>query len=82
MHVIRGSTVLKGGEGIRLHPRDILETSDPGFAQVELAGGTIAALGASTRLYLLRDAAGHAGSARAAKAPVAELVPAERLAEG
>ena len=52
LRVIRGTTVLKGGEGIRLRQGDILESSDPGFAQLEFAHGPIVALGPATRVYL------------------------------
>jgi hypothetical protein len=52
LRVIRGTTVLQGAEGVRLHQGDIIESSDPGFAQLEFAGGTTVALGASTRLFL------------------------------
>jgi len=64
--LIRGTTVLHGAEGVRLHQGDILESSDAGFAQIEFTGKTIAALGPATRVLLLghatgRDASGNAG---------------------
>ena len=52
LQVIRGTAALQGAEGVRLHQGDILKTSDPGFAQLELTGGAIIALGASTRAFL------------------------------
>jgi len=53
LRVIRGATVLKAAEGVRLHQGDILENSTPGFAQLELTGGTVVALGPATRLFIL-----------------------------
>jgi hypothetical protein len=52
LRVIRGTTVLQGAEGVRLRQGDIIESSAPGFAQLEFAGGTTVALGASARLFL------------------------------
>lgn len=52
LRVIRGTTVLQGAEGMRLRQGDIIESSDPGFAQLEFPGGTIVALGSSSRLFL------------------------------
>jgi hypothetical protein len=60
MRVIRGTTVLQGVVGMRLHQSDIIETSDPGFVQLEFSGGTIVLLGASSRLFLLSHPAGGA----------------------
>jgi hypothetical protein len=57
LRVIRGTTVLKGIEGMHLRQGDILETSDPGFAQVELDGGPVVALGPGSRLYIYRVSA-------------------------
>ena len=51
--MIRGTAVLRAGEGVRLRQGDIIESSSGGFAQLELAGGTIMALGPSTRVLLL-----------------------------
>ena len=65
LRVIRGTSVLRGAEGVRLHQGDIIESSNPGFAQLELAGGTVVALGASTRLFLF---------SHPSKATTAELV--------
>jgi hypothetical protein len=70
LRVIRGTTVLKGAEGMRLHQGDILESSNPGFVQLEFSGGAIVALGNSTRLFLLRYTAGRGVGDKAA----AELV--------
>lgn len=53
IRLIRGTAVLQGAEGMRLRPGDILESADKGFAQVELTGGTVVALGAASRLLLL-----------------------------
>jgi hypothetical protein len=58
LRLIRGTSVLQGGEGVRLHTGDILETSPSGFAQAEFVGGTVAALGPSTRVFLLHFAGG------------------------
>ena len=54
LRVIRGTAVLQGVEGMRLRAGDILESSDAGFAQLEFAKGTVVALGAATRVFLLR----------------------------
>jgi hypothetical protein len=61
LHVIRGTTVLVGAEGIRLQRGDIIENPGPGFTQLELVGGNIVALGGSSRLFLFRHAAGTGG---------------------
>ncbi len=53
LRVIRGTTVFRAGEGARLHQGDIVESSGSGFAQLELTGGTVVALGPSTRLFFL-----------------------------
>lgn len=53
LRVIRGVNVLQGVEGMRIHSGDIFESSDKGFAQLEFTGGTIVALGGSTRVLLL-----------------------------
>jgi len=74
LRVIRGAAVLRAGAGVRLHPGDIIETSDPGFLQLEFSGGTIVALGPSTRLFLLRPAGGHSRNTGGDKTPAAELV--------
>jgi hypothetical protein len=52
LRVIRGTSVFKGGEGMRLHSGDMLESSNDGSTQLELAGGTIIGLGSSSRLFL------------------------------
>jgi len=74
LRVIRGATVLRAAEGVRLHQGDILESANPGFAQLEFAGGTIVALGPSTRVFLFHFPAGYAGDKTAGKAAIAELV--------
>jgi hypothetical protein len=58
LRVIRGTGVFQGVEGMRLRPGDILETAEPAFAQVELTGGALVALGPSTRVYLFSRAGG------------------------
>src|ERR1700687_6221874 len=58
LRLIRGTTVRKGAEGVRLHQGDILESSAAGFAQLEFSGGTIVALGSSTRVLLFSHTAG------------------------
>jgi hypothetical protein len=70
LRVIRGTTVLQGAEGVRLHQGDIIENSDPGFAQLEFAGGTTVALGAFARLFLFSHPGGKMGD----KANTAQLV--------
>jgi len=54
LRVIRGSTVLRGAEGVRLRAGDILESASAGFVQIEFLAGTVTALGPSTRVLLLR----------------------------
>lgn len=72
--MIRGTTVYKGAEGIQVHQGDMLESSEGGFAQLEFTGGTIVALGPSSRMYIFRSVAG-AGSAKpASKAPDTNLI--------
>jgi len=56
LQVIRGTAVLRGAEGMRVRQGDILQSSDPAFVQIEFRGGTITALGASSRLFLKSDA--------------------------
>jgi len=74
LRVIRGTTVLRAGEGVRLHQGDILESANPGFAQLEFAGGTIIGLGPSTRVFLFHCPAAHVGGKMAGQAATAELV--------
>lgn len=52
--VIRGTTIMPCAEGMRLHQGDILESGTPGFAQLEFSGGTIAAVGPASRVFLFR----------------------------
>ena len=61
LHVIRGTVVLKGVEGMRMRQGDIVETSGSGLTQMEFHGGPIVAIGPSSRLYLFRYAAGSSG---------------------
>jgi len=60
VRVLRGTTVLmvdRRLEGMRFHNNDIVETGSPGFVQAEFSGGTIAAIGPSTRV-LIRTSGG------------------------
>jgi hypothetical protein len=54
LRVIRGTSVLRGVEGMSLRQGDILETSENGFAQLELSGGGVVALGPASHVYLYR----------------------------
>jgi hypothetical protein len=60
LRLIRGTMLLQGTEGIRLRAGDILESASGGFVQIEFTGGTVAALGPSTRMFL-RAASEHKG---------------------
>jgi hypothetical protein len=73
LRVIRGTTVLQGAAGVRLQQGDFIESSDRGFAQLEFTGGTIVALGASSRLFLFRNAA-RRNTGKAVKAAAVEVV--------
>ena len=55
--LIRGTTVLRASEGVRFQNNDIVETASPGFVQAEFPGGSIIAIGPSTRV-LIHSAAG------------------------
>src|SRR5262249_53005300 len=70
LRVIRGTNVLKGIEGMRLRPGDILETSDAGFAQLEFTGGAVVAVGPSSHVYIFR----HPGERIAGGKDTAELL--------
>jgi hypothetical protein len=79
LRVIRGASVVQGTEGMRLRQGDILESSDKGLVQLEFNGGSIVALGPSTRVYILRHdghgaTAGAGGSVAANATPGAELI--------
>jgi hypothetical protein len=74
LRLIRGATVLHGAAGVRLRQGDIIESSENGFAQLEFTGGTIVAIGASTRLFLLRHVPARLGISTAGKSAIAELV--------
>ncbi|MGA2648060.1 MAG: hypothetical protein ABSF15_25480 [Candidatus Sulfotelmatobacter sp.] len=74
LRLIRGATVLRGAAGVRLRQGDIIESSETGFAQLEFTGGTIVALGASTRLFLLRYAPARPGDSTGGKSTAAELI--------
>ena len=54
--LIRGATVLRASEGVRFQNGDILETSAPGFVQAEFTGGSIVAIGPSTRVFIRKGA--------------------------
>jgi hypothetical protein len=58
LQVIRGTTVFRGVEGMNVKPGDIIESSEGAFVQLEFVGGAVAALGPSSRLYILPQAAG------------------------
>ena len=66
LRVMRGTVVYKASEGMLLRQGDILESSEGGFAQLEFAGGTIVALGPSSKVYLFRLGAGHPGGGQTA----------------
>jgi hypothetical protein len=74
LHVIRGTTVWQAAEGVRLRQGDILENPGTGFDQLEFAGGTIVALGPSSRAYLLSHPAARGGDKTGAKVSAAEIV--------
>lgn len=50
--VIRGTSVLRGAEGMRFQSGDIIETSAPGFVQAEFTGGAVVAVGPGTRVWV------------------------------
>jgi hypothetical protein len=58
LQIIRGTTALQAAEGTLLRQGDIIESSDKGFAQLELVGGAIVALGPSSRMYVFRNGIG------------------------
>jgi hypothetical protein len=58
VRVIRGAAVCTVVENTRLRQGDIVESSDPGFLQLEFTGGTIVALGPASRMFLFRSGAG------------------------
>jgi hypothetical protein len=70
LQLIRGDFVMRGVEGARVHSGDILESSNGAFAQVELSGGTIVALGPATRIFLFHYGSGEKGE----KGGAAEIV--------
>jgi hypothetical protein len=74
LRLIRGVAVLQGAAGVRLRQGDIIESSETGFAQLEFIGGAIAALGPSTRLFLLRPAPTHPFDSTGRKSTSAELI--------
>jgi hypothetical protein len=53
VRLIRGVTAFQAAEGTSLRAWDILESSDKGIAQLELPGGSVVALGPSTRVLIL-----------------------------
>ena len=74
LRVIRGTAVLQAVEGMRLRPGDILESADPGFAQLEFPRGGIVALGSSSRLLLLSERAGRGPEKTGGATPAVDLV--------
>ena len=58
LRVIRGTTVFQGVEGMNVKQGDIIESSEGAFVQLEFVGGAVVALGPSSRLYILPQAAG------------------------
>jgi hypothetical protein len=72
--LIRGATVYRAAEGVRVHSGDIVETSNPGFVQVEFSGGTIVVLGDSSRLLLFSYPSGSTASGADKRANPAEMV--------
>jgi hypothetical protein len=74
LQVVRGTSVLEGAEGMRLRQGDIIESSGRGFVQLEFVGGTIVALGPSSRLYIFRHRVGHSGGQAGDDAVGADLV--------
>ena len=56
MRLFRGAASWRGVEGMKLSRGDIVETSGQGFAQFELPGGVVVALGPSTRVYFFSQA--------------------------
>ena len=62
--LLRGTARYSTGEGLRLQPGDILETADKAFVQIEFAGGAVVALGARSRILVLRSPASSLGAAQ------------------
>jgi hypothetical protein len=73
LRLVRGTGVSHGAEGMRLQQGDILESSDKGFVQLEFAGGTVVALGPSTRFYIFKHAAGRSNG-KTEGAPASDFV--------
>lgn len=59
LRVIRATSVLTGTAGMSAEAGDIVETGKPGFALIELADGTVIALGEASRLMLAAHAPGN-----------------------
>ncbi len=74
LRLIRGTAVFSGVEGISLKQGDILESSDKGFVQLEFVGGTVVALGPSSRVYILRHAVEPTSGTAATDSSETELV--------
>jgi hypothetical protein len=74
LRLIRGTTVMQGGEGMELRAGDIIETANPGFAQLEFAQGPIVALGPASRLFVLSHHAGPALAKTESEPAETELV--------
>jgi hypothetical protein len=76
LRIIRGANVYKAdrsAEGMVVRQGDMIESSDGGFAQFEFGGGTVVALGPSSKVFLARLAGGHRGGAAPGQ-PVANLI--------
>jgi len=76
LKLIRGTAVYKVDrtfQGMQLRQGDLFESSEGGFAQFEFAGGTIVALGPSSKVFLYRLSTGHKRGAAPGQ-PVANLI--------
>lgn len=71
LQVIRGTTVFQGAEGMNIRQGDIIESSEGAFVQLEFASGAVVALGSSSRLYILPQAA---GGTSAENTPAVDLI--------
>ena len=74
LRLIRGTGVLRGAEGILLRQGDILESSDRGIVQLEFTGGTVVALGPSSRLYIFSHSAGRASGGAGSQSVGTQLI--------
>jgi len=74
LRVVRGTGVLRGAEGMYVRQGDFLESSDHAIVQLEFSGGTVVALGPSSRLYIFRHAAGRSSGEAGSDSPGTQLV--------